>query len=293
MSIYLGLTDLEKDAEIVKYCSANDIKKVVIFAPEKYHFDCTLPAEIPHEHVKYEQIIKYIFYYRLLQEVDNNTLLVVNELFRDQDRNNLTYNCLRSYLAQTKHQLIFQYLPLIDTEDDFMTLFDFDTKSRWKREKLRPDLFKEADIHVREIPLTLLALQIETDAKTKADYAREKRKLIDEIGLKDPHTIPRQLHLLSGKAKFPYVSSTEYFVARNARFKASTITTYKEDKYPRQDYNIFEFCHNFIDFVDVASLSRQVNYNVLVSDLKVDQWYFQRYESWLGRLRNAYSILRG
>ena len=72
-----------------------------------------------------DEIIQYKFYYRLLQEIGKDTLLVVNECLRMQNRYDLTYNCLRLFLQQTPHALVFQYLPIIDTIADFMVLFDF------------------------------------------------------------------------------------------------------------------------------------------------------------------------
>jgi hypothetical protein len=32
---------------------------------------------------------------------------------------------------------------------------------------------------------------------------------------------------------------------------------------------------------------------VLVTELKVDGWYFERFEAWAGRVRDAYATLRG
>jgi hypothetical protein len=286
--ILLGLDDTEKDAAIARYCTEHAIRKVVVFSPAKFRFTCSFAT---HEHVEWAEIIKYIFYYRLLQEVDASTLLVVNECLRTQERNDLTYNCLRNFLNQTEHQLVFQHLPLIDTAEDFMVLFDFDTRSRWKREKLSADLLRESTIRVREVPLELHAVEVATDAKTKAAYAREKRSLIDGIGLKDPHTIPRNLYLMSGKAKLAHVDTARAYVGRNNRFKLPNLATYRESAYPRAPYVVFEICHNFIDFADFLALSRQARVDVLVADLNIDRWYLERYQAWVGRVRELSSLV--
>jgi hypothetical protein len=292
MPIRLGLTSAEKAAEVVRYCSTHPIKRVVHFSHEKFKSSYALPDDVVYENVPYDKITFFIYYYRLLQEVDKDTLLVMDECLRNQNRYNLTHNCLRSYLRQTDHKLIFQYLPCIDSIDDFMTLFDWDTESKWKWEKPSKTLFSESDIQVRPVPVTLAALQVETDAKTKDAYAKEKRKLIDTIGLSDPHIIPRGLHLLSGKAKLPYVGAGAYYVARNDRFKVPTVATYRDTSFPGHDYTVLDFCHNFLDFADFLTLSRQHHVDALVSDLKVDGWYFDRYQAWLGRIRESYSNLR-
>jgi hypothetical protein len=134
---------------------------------------------------------------------------------------------------------------------------------------------------------------VATDAATRERYAREKRRLIDELGLGDPHTIPRNLHLLSGAAKLAHVRPGDRLVGRNNRFKIPGLLPFKGAAYPEAPYTVFEFCHNFIDFADFLALSRQVEIPVLVSDLKVDSWYLERYQAWLGRIRDAASALLG
>ena len=286
--ICIGLTDKQKDEEIARYCAEHTIRKVVIFSPSKFRF---VSSESGSEHIEYDAIITYKVYYRLLQETDDSTLLVINECLRTQNRNDLTFNCVRHYLNQTPHQLIFQYLPIIDTPEDFATLFDFDTRSRWKRVSFTNLPLREAKIRVAPVPLELRVIDVQTDERTLAYYAIEKRKLIDGIGLKDPHTIPRNLHLISGKAKLLYTKPEASYLGRNDRLKLQNMTTYKESAYPNAPYVVFEFCHNLIDFADFLALSRQTRIDVLVTDLKVDRWYLKRYQDWIGRLREVYTLI--
>jgi hypothetical protein len=308
--ILLGLSDAEKSERIEAYCAANDIEKVFIFAPAKYR----LPGPLSglREDIEWAEIIQYKFYYRLLGEIGPRSLIVINECLRTQNRYDLTYNCLRNYLNQARHQLIFQHLPLIDTVEDFMILFDFDTRSQWKREKFAPALLAAAQIKALPVPVEFRAVPVATSEKLKADYEREKRKLIDCIGLKDPHTIPRNLYLLSGKAKLAHItaggeqSSANFnlfadenppsdndiwYVGRNNRFKLPNLQTYKEPAYPRAPYTVFEWPHNYIDFCDVIALSGQTRFTILTADLKVDEWYLKRYQEWAGRLAYAYANL--
>jgi hypothetical protein len=274
-------------AEVEAYCKEHGITKVFALAPERFKCDFMGP-EI--EYVEYDEIIQYKHFYRLLQEINSSTLVVVNECLRSQNRQDLTYNCIRHFLNQTTHQAVFQYLPVIDSEDDFMTLLDFDTRSRWRREKLRPDMLDGLDIRALHRTPTLTAVPIETDEKTKKVYAKSKRDLIDGIGLKDPHTIPRNLLLLAGKAKIKAVDNGKLYIGRNNRFNLDCMTTYKEvvDPAPR---TVFEFCHSFLDFSDFLSVTKQTEVQALVSDLKVDQWYFDRYTSWLERIQQVYRSL--
>lgn len=282
--ICLGFDTTAKAAQIQAYVAERGIKKVFGLSPQKFQFT------VEFEWVEWSDIIRYKYFYRLLQEINSDTLLVINECLRTQNRYDLTYNCIRNFLNQTTHQIVFQTYPIIDTFEDVMTLVDFETRSRWKRDKWRPDLLSELELKVHERPLSWSKVDVPTGPKLQEEYALTKRKLIDGIGLKDPHTIPRQLHLLSGKAKLPYVEGSKTYVGRNNRFGLTNLSPFKGGAYPPS--HVFEFCHNFIDFSDYLALSGQTHVTALVSDLKVDQWYYQRYLDWTQRVRDAYTALR-
>jgi hypothetical protein len=262
---------------------------VFIFSPQKFTLSCSFPE---HEHVEYDNIIRYRYYYRMLQEIDDSSLVIVNECLRTQDRNDLTYNCLRNFLNQTKHQIIFQYLPLIDTFDDFMILFDFDTRSRWKREKWSERLRSELNVYFTDKSPSLDAIEVSVDEAVRCSYEKEKRKLIDGIGLKDPHTIPRNLYLMSGRSKLSSIAAEQEYVGRNNRFKIATMRGYTEPTFPENNI-VFEYPHSFIRFSDFLALSRQQSASALVADLKVDTWYHQRYLDWSQRIKDAYATLLG
>src|SRR5262245_14995935 len=124
--IFLGYSDAEKRAEIERYQAAHGITQTVVISADDF------PLPIPNtDQMKYSDAIRYVFFYPLLQTIDSHTLIVLNECLRTRNRHDLTYNCIRNYLNLTTHQLIFQLLPQIDTADDLMILFDFDTRSRW------------------------------------------------------------------------------------------------------------------------------------------------------------------
>jgi len=287
--IYLGYDIGEKIDIIDSYCRDNDINQIFLFSPNKFKISCNFEKS---ELIEYANIIMYKYYYRLLQEIDHGTLLVVNECLRTQNRNDLTYNCLRNFLNQTDHQIIFQNIPLIDTKEDFMILFDFDTKSRWKRTAFDRKLFHESNIIFNEKSIEFNIQKIETDEKTKESYQKKKRQLIDGIGLKDPHTIPRNLYLFPGKIRIGLVSDFFYYVGRNNRFKIEKLQTYSDTEFTSGKYTVFEFPHNFIRFSDFVTLSGQTKFDVLSTDLKVDDWYMERYQDWSKRINDAYTEIQ-
>ena len=135
------------------------------------------------------------------------------------------------------------------------------------------------------------AINVEVDAKLLKEYERTKQKLIDEIGIRDPHTIPRNLYLMSGKAKLGSVEVGGLYIGRNNRFKLPNFGTFRDEEFSKA--TVFELCHNFINFADFLVLSGQRQSDVLVADTKVDRWYFDRYVKWAERIGDAYnSILK-
>ncbi len=287
--IRLGLDSAAKAACVMGYVSKHPIRKVFVFAPDRFRVDFAPPCAT--EHIEYAQIILYRYYYRLLQEIDGDVLLVVNECMRTQNRHDLTYNCLRNFLQQTRHQIIFQRLPIIDDADDFMTLVDLDTRSKWRRQKWDAKAMRgDIDISVAERCVRIESIDIEADTSTQAKYARKKRQLIDGIGLKDPHTIPRNLLLIGGAAKLQHVDTASLYVGRNDRFKLPNLCTYRQVSDVTQR-TVFEFCHGFLEFSDFLAVTGQHVIPALVTDLKVDRWYLSRFNQWTERVRDAYAAL--
>jgi hypothetical protein len=291
--IYLGYSDTEKLVEIEKYKSGNEIHKVFILSADE--FLLTLKGA---ESVKYSDIIRYVVFYRLLQEIDTYTLIVINECLRTQNRYDLTYNCIRNFLNQTEHHLIFQQLPQIDTKDDFMILFDFDSRSRWKRQKFDADLIKDnSQVFINQLPISFKAIEVFTSEFTKRKYEKEKKERFDTIGLKDPHAIPRNLYLISGQDKLAHIDNDfdllneNWYVARNKRLNRNNIITYDAVQLGIE-YTILEFPHRFIDFSDFIKRTNQAQSSVLVADLKVDYWYFNRYMEWKDRIHETYASLQ-
>ena len=287
--ICIGYNDDDKQAVIDYYCDEYNIERVFLFSPKKFKVPCCVHSK--QEVIEWADIIMYKYYYRLLQEIDKNTLLVINQCLRTQNRNDLTYNCLRNFLNQTQHQIVFQHLPIIDTIEDFMVLFDFDTRSKWKRKKFDPALLSEADVFVKNVSLDFSVDLIEVSDRFRLNYEKKKNKMIDEIGLRDPHTIPRNLYLMGGKAKLERVNDLCHYVGRNNRFKIKGLRTYREGDFCDAPYTVFEFPHNFIIFSDFVALSRQNCFPVLSADIKVDKWYVDRYQNWAERVIDACSAI--
>ena len=283
--ICVGHGAAQKLDVIDRYQREHGIAKTFVLYPKRFPIDA--PGVAESDCIEWADIIRYRYFYRLLREIDQHTLIVIHECLRTQNRHELTFNCIRHFLQQTEHQIVFQRFPIIDTFDDFMILVDLDTRSRWKRERWNSGMLAELTISVSEKRVALRRVDVPTDAKMRDSYARKKRQLIDDIGLRDPHTIPRNLHLHAGKVKVAMVEPEKLYVGRNQRFKLPNLETYKDARGPA-NRTVFEFPHRFIDWTDFLAATDTGSLDALVSDLKVDVWYFERFTRWGERLDDAY-----
>lgn len=299
--ICLGYSTSEKLAAVAAYRAAHDIRRTFVIAPAQF------PLAVPDaEAIAYTDVIMYVTYYRLLQEIDVSTLLVIHECLRTQNRYDLTYNCIRNYLNQTSHQLVFQTLPQIDTREDFMILFDFDTRSRWKRRPFDAALIRDhAQVCVRELPVSFGRLDVPTSAATQRRYDQERQRRFAELGARDPNTIPRNLHLLGGRDKLAWIEDQaaeqpslfaaarppRRYVARNQRLGHPDIDTYETATAARAPYTLIDCPHRFIDYADFVARTGQAHADVLVADLNVDRWYYDRLTGWGERIHATYADL--
>jgi len=296
--IYLGFEEHEKHNLIVEYRNNYSIRNTVIISPKQFPLMFGWS-----DNIEWSDTIEYETFYRLLQEITEDSLVVLSEPLRSQNRYDLTYNCIRHFLQQTKHKIIFQQFPQIDIKEDFMILFDFDTNSKWKKYKWDINLILDnIEINVKPLLIQLNGITVQTQHSTKEKYYTEKTKMFNQIGNKNPDTIPRNLYLVGGKDKHAYIKSqckslfkndkNVLFVARNQRLKSDNILTYKNARNDnKSNYILIELPHKFIDFTDFLKANQQLKYDLLVADLKVDKWYLKKYTDWINRINETYTNL--
>lgn len=299
--IALGLTPAERADLIADVMRERGLRRVFAFMPERF----ALPGwsridepvreldGAPGRYIDWPKVIFYTYYYPLLQTITSDSLVVVHEGLRTQNRHDLAYNCLRNYLNLTPHVLVLQTLPIIAEPIDAMILIDWVTRSKWKREPFAPHMLDEVQVVGRALRPTFEALPVTVDTKTRAAYEATKAKLLAELrsdGDRDPHNLPRQLALIGGRARKAAIGDAPY-LARNARL-GGDVATFADvaDARPRA---LLELPHNFIQYADALAVTRQEHARVAVTDLKVDGWYFDRYTAWAGRVADAATALHG
>lgn len=283
--IRLGLNSLGKQSIINTYIKENAIKKIFIFYPDKFPNVWEFP--VPVEYIRHADIIMYKFFYRLLEEIDSNTLLVFNECLRTQNRSDLTYNCAHHYCNQTEHKIIFEYFPFIEDKDDFMILLDLINKGKYKGKSFDWQYLKDEDIKNKQINIIFSEIDCPITENDKMKYEKKKEELFNNLGNSDPDTIPRQLHLFTGNLKREAIQPDLKYVARNDRFKLSNITTYKETK--KENYIVVDMPHRRIDFNDFLKITGMTDIKFINTGLKVDLFYAKEFREWIERLEEFYA----
>jgi hypothetical protein len=118
------------------------------------------------------------------------------------------------------------------------------------------------------------------------EYEKKRDALFDNLGKKDPGTIPRNLHLFAGTFKKPFINSEHKYVARNSRLGKSNITVYKD--ITLGNYTIIDFPYRRIDFNDFLKASGMHDLSFISTDLKIDQYYVNWFNEWGRRLNEFY-----
>jgi hypothetical protein len=288
--IRIGLDSSQKQIEIERYLSAHpEINRIFAFYFKKFPISLQLPEDIAVEYVEYADIIEYEYFYRLLEIIDKDTLLIFNECLRTQKRSDLTYNCAHHYANQTRHVIVFEYFPFIENPSDFLILLDYQTPGKYKGRSFNYQFLHDEDVSCLPHDLMIRSIDCYVSSKDVARYERKKEQLFDSLDQGDPDTIPRQLHIFAGNFKKSVIDNPSHcYVARNDRFKMPNIITYKEIV-EEGEFIIVDFPHRRIDFNDFLKIAGMHDVQFVNSGLKVDNYYLGELCKWNERLGEFYA----
>ena len=282
--VRIGLREKEKQTVIEKYLESHKIRKVFVLYFKKFKPDFKISVD--HEYVEYSDIIMYKFFYRLLEEIDKDCLVVVDECMRTQNRSDLTYNCAHHYLNQTEHRIIFEYFPFIEDKDDFMILLNFLNKGKYKGKGFDWYYLESEDIRAKPQRIKFDVEKADLPDGAEKEYEERKKYLFDHIGNKNPDTLPRDLHVFVGKYKRPYILPDRKYIARNARYNLPNVATYQKPE--KADY-VLDFHYRRLDFNDYLKSTGADKITFLSSGLPPDNYYEGEFRKWLERLEEFYA----
>ena len=174
----------------------------------------------------------------------------------------------------------------IDNENDFMILADLEHIGRYKGQSYSEKIMKDLKIDgVRQNPIIKIN-KIEVPIKAFESYETEKEKLFANLENKDPDTIPRQLHLWSGRWKKNYIEASKFYVARNNRFDLDNVMTYKNAS--TKNCVSIDIPHKRIEMNDYLYKTQTKEIVYLSTPLKIDKYYGQELISWNEKVNKLY-----
>lgn len=286
--IRIGLGPREKQQVVSEYLAGSGIKKVFCFyykgSPVKFKVDCEI------EYIEYADIEMYKYFYRLLEEIDSSSLIIMDECMRTQNRSELIYNCAHHYLNQTPHRIIFEYFPIIESKQDFMILLDFENKGKFKGKPFDYVYLQTEDVKIRPRKVKLQTINVDTADKDRERYEKKKEQLFATLGEKDPDTIPRNLQLLAGDMKKKAVEPGQLYVARNKRLKLNNVLTYQDiAEVGKGDYIVIDMHYRRLDFNDFLKTTCMNRIKYLSTTLPIDSVIMTEFAKWKARLEAIYA----
>ena len=159
-----------------------------------------------------------------------------------------------------------------------MILADNEYPGRYKGRGFTADIFDDFDWeYINRCPEVHI---IDVDVPDNANdaYERERDKLFNTLGNKDPDTIPRQLHLWCGKWKKNSIIPEKKYLARNQRFKLSNVMTYKDAI--DADRVSIDLPHRRIELNDYLCKTYASKIIFLSTPFKVDKYYSSELIRW-------------
>ena len=283
--IYLGYDNKEKLDIIDNYIKNNKIDNIYFITNDSLNIDISCFDNI--KNVTYKNIIKYAYYYRIIENTTRKTLIIINEILKDSNRYNLTYNCIRVFLNNTNHILIFNYFPIIYSREDFCSLIDFDTRTRFKYFKLKDIDLSLINIKCKRINLKLNKIMVPKRGFSYEDiYLSYKKKLFKEFDSKDAHVLPRKLQLFTSKIKTNYFNNEKCI----GRTKGKNVVSFRS--LPKEKLKIIDLPFNMIDLISYLYISKMNIIDIVSTGLKVDLWFENRVENFIKELNFIYDKIQ-
>jgi hypothetical protein len=284
--IRIGLNSREKQKEIDNYLQTANIKKIFCFYFKK--FPLKIKTDIEVEYIEYADIEMYKYFYRLLEEINETSLIVINECMRTQNRSELIYKCAHHYLNQTPHRIIFEFFPIIEDKNDFMILLDFENKGKHKGKSFDYAFLQTEDIKIKPFKMKFEPINVEIEEKYIKLYENKKNQLFDNLGEKDPDTIPRNLQLFAGDLKKKAIDPNNLYVARNKRFKLENVKTY-DDIETQGNYIVIDMHYRRLNFNDFLKTTQMSKIKYLSTILSIDNVIITEFSKWKARLESIYA----
>lgn len=283
--IRIGFGPRQKQDITNKYIEENGIKQVIVLNTKQH--DIRYKFSLDAEYVEYNEWEMYRTFYPLIEKIDKDTLVVVDEVFRTTELQDLKYNCATVFLNQTEHRIVFSTFPFVNDKNDFMILMKFEKASKHV-DKFDYMLLQTEDILINPKVVKMNIINVTTTEKQKERYEKQKERLFDNIGNDDPNIIPRKLQLLAGDFKKTAIENNKTYIARNQRFKLDNVYSYNNYEVGK-GYIVIDTHYNRIQFIDFLIKNKMTKINYLATDLSIDTFVINDFTKWKARLDAFYA----
>lgn len=221
--------------------------------------------------------------------ITKDSLLIVDEMLMTKNRSDLKYNCTHHFLRVSHHHVVFNWLPIIDSEQDFMILLDYDKPDRYKGRGISDSLYLAEDCQMVSRMFDLNRQQIQITDKQRSQYQNKLLAMFEEVesSNKDPDIIPRNMAKLCGNYKKPAIEPGLVYIARDSRFKAANVYTYKNS--PRADNVILLDMHfRYSEFIKMLRHTDPKHITYISTGLSADEYYYNDMADWKERIEHIY-----
>lgn len=283
--IRIGFGVRQKQDIVNDYVGKHNIKQIIVLNTNQHDIRYNFSLDV--EYVEYNEWEMYRTFYPLIEKIDKDTLVVVDEVYRTTNVQDLKYNCATVFLNQTEHRIIFSTFPFINDKDDFRILMKFE-KANKHVDKFDYSILKEEDILVNPKRVKMDIINVPTTNKQKSQYEKRKERLFDNLGNKDPNTIPRNLQLLAGDFKKPLIEDDKLYIARNQRFKRDNVYSYN-NYIKSKDYIVIDTHYSRVQFIDFLIDNKITTVKYLATDLSIDRYIIDDFTKWKARLDAFYA----
>ena len=281
----IGFGPRQKQEIVNKYIEENNIKQVIVLNTKQH--DTRYKFSIDAEYVEYNEWEMYRTFYPLIEKIDKDTLVIVDEVFRTTNLQDLKYNCATIFLNQTEHRIIFSTFPFVNDKNDFMILMKFEKASKHV-DKFDYKILQSEDILINPKVVKMNIINVSITEKQKGKYEKQKEKLFNNIGNKDPNTIPRKLQLLAGDFKRTAIEEDKIYIARNQRFKLDNVYSY--NNYEKgKNYIVLDTHYSRIQFIDFLINNKMSKITYVATDLSIDNFIVTDFTKWKARLDAFYA----
>ena len=198
------------------------------------------------------------------------------------------------YSNQTDKIIVFEYFPMIQDTEEFMILVDLAYPNKYKSQHFEPSFLTMDGVEIKAHDISMNIITCTVSDEIKQRYEEEKEMLFDNIGMKDPDTIPRTLHIWCGtNVKKAFLSDTGVcsgaaYIARNGRFKKKNVYQYGKEMPARKNYQIVDFPVRHLQFNDFLKKTGAEELTFMHSGLSADNIYANDYTEWLMTLKEVF-----